>query len=984
MKKLIKNFNKYFYFIPVFLLGLVPIIWFLGKDSGVIINGLDTNFPLNPLLWFQRRFFVWNNISNAGADFSSSTAGLFFHFVQVVPYLFGFSLQNVEIISLIFWFFLIVSSSYLLSRLLFPKNYWAQLTLVILYTFNIYLFNTWENIKVSNLSLYAVLPFLFWLLFCLSRHLISYKKGFLYLVGLAIVASGSGINPAYFSVILLAIVLFGLIFSIEYVVIKKSKDVLIACFLAIVVILGVNLFWILPLVRFLTSHSISGISDIGYTNWLNGLSKNTSLMNVIRLQGAWDWYVLNQFKMPEYIPYALNYFRKLPFILFSFVPPFLAFLSLALFKKERRGWYFFAAVLMILGIFLGAGSHEPTGSFFLFLSKHLPMFSFFRSPWYIFTPLLTIAYALLIGLLVERIIATFKSRWLILAKLGLLCFWLGYFLYSYPLITGKIFRSQRSDSFFVTFPDYVWQTRDYLNQNENKKSSGRIITYPDDQLEAFSWGYRGTESILGLFFNAEFITPSFSSESINFTRILETFYRKIKDRDNEGAKSLLPLLGVDKIFIKKDTSTNSPIPEDLISGTNDKVAFGPWVLLNLNNLTTKIFSPQYLYADHSNYGAMIGAASALPFKSAVIVGKGDKEVEKAKLEGRQLYLDQAYPADGSQLLANENKNFVFNVSWPGNYKIYVEKRGVDPKLIKVRLDTKPLLQYQEFNEYIIFSLTGLGKGEHNLKIDFPLSQNLLIRGDSTDLLQSNGLRSEELPIDKQNVIVLYNPRNVDKNLLLFYVKDFSTKYSYTLEFDYKYFYGSTSTVEFIQFSPRSPVVNLIEKIGNSQDWQHKKIQFSPLKIDSKLEVYFHLPRASNGGGSKTFLENVTLKRDYDNEVFILQEEQKSLNAPEIIFQQISPVKYSLTVTKSNSEGYVIAFLEKYSKDWRLTSSDPDLRNISLPHFMLNGYANGWYIPRGKDNQSFIIYYLPQRLFILGLSVSLLIIVASLVINKWKK
>src|SRR3990167_5382989 len=150
--------KKYWHIVVLAIFCLTPLVWFIGRDSSTIINGLDTNFPLDPLIWFGRRFFVWNNIVNAGSDFSSSISGLFFHLIQVVPYLIGLSLRWVQVISVIFWFSAIVISSFILARVIVPKSKWSQIIIVVIYSYNTYLFNTWENVKVSNLSLYASLP----------------------------------------------------------------------------------------------------------------------------------------------------------------------------------------------------------------------------------------------------------------------------------------------------------------------------------------------------------------------------------------------------------------------------------------------------------------------------------------------------------------------------------------------------------------------------------------------------------------------------------------------------------------------------------------------------------------------------------------------------------------------------------------------------------------------------------------------------------
>ena len=330
------------YVIPI-ILSLVPLIWFVGKGD-VLINGVDTNFPLDPLIWFQRRFFVWNNVVNAGIDFSSSTAGLFFHFIQVVPYQLGLNLQTVQIMSLIFWFSLIILSSFTLARVIFPKSLLVQILFVTLYCFNPYLFNTWENVKVANLSLIAAIPAALAIIILLNDKRIDKRRAAFMSALVGIILSGSGINPSYFSVffvILIGFFISNIINQFNFKsIIFLTKNLLLV---SLVVIL-VNLFWILPTANFvLRNISPSGSLDkLGFTNWVNSLSENTSLVNVMRVQGAWDWYAFDQISgLPLYIPYVLNYFYKLPFIIFSFLITALVIMALIFRGKERRELYLF-------------------------------------------------------------------------------------------------------------------------------------------------------------------------------------------------------------------------------------------------------------------------------------------------------------------------------------------------------------------------------------------------------------------------------------------------------------------------------------------------------------------------------------------------------------------------------------------------------------------------------------------------------------------
>src|SRR5258708_688884 len=392
------NFAK---FVFLTLLSLTPIIWFFGK-KGILIDGVDTNFPLDPTVWFQRRFFTWQNVANAGSDFSASTAGTFFHLLQFLPFKLGLPLPAVELFSLLFWFTLIVFSSWFLARTFFPKRSFPQIIFVVLYSLNIWLFNSWENVKVANLALAAAIPMGMSILILLRRGRIKRGMAALLSVFAGIVLSGAGINPAY-------IICFFLILSIYFLaeifidfgswtlVIERFKDFLL---LATFIIL-VNAFWILPSLSFIFGSitSSNSIGALGFTNWVASLSENTSFVNVLRMQGAWDWYTVDSVtKLPIYIPYAVHYFYNPVFVGFSYLIPFLAFLAFFLKKRKYILQYVSFGVMLVIGVFLAAGTHPPSGNLFRFLANHLPFFSLFRSPWYIFAPLVGLSLAGLVAI----------------------------------------------------------------------------------------------------------------------------------------------------------------------------------------------------------------------------------------------------------------------------------------------------------------------------------------------------------------------------------------------------------------------------------------------------------------------------------------------------------------------------------------------------------------------------------------------------------
>ena len=337
-KQSLANFvGKYWHILFLICLSLLPVVWFLGKGEA-IINGVDTNFPLDPKMFFLRRFYMWNNLGNSGHDFSFAPAGIFFHLIQLIPYLLGLSLQNVEKISLIFWFGVIVLNSYLFSGN-FLKQKLYRVLFVTLYALNIYMFNSWENIKVANLSLVAGIPLLLHIFVRLKNDLIGKSRAFGEIIFVSFILAGSGINPAYFITAIIILFVFTLSFCLLDKNIKKPSKTFL---FIVMIILILSAYWVIPTISFILRNVTQGesISSIGFNNWLNSLSENTSIVNVLRGQGAWDWYAFDSLtKAPLFLPYTPNYFYRITFILFSFMVPSIALLALIFRNIDKNKYY---------------------------------------------------------------------------------------------------------------------------------------------------------------------------------------------------------------------------------------------------------------------------------------------------------------------------------------------------------------------------------------------------------------------------------------------------------------------------------------------------------------------------------------------------------------------------------------------------------------------------------------------------------------------
>lgn len=973
-----KFISKYWLIFFLVFLGCIPIIWFTGRGD-ILINGLDTNFPLDPKIWFLRRLFVWNDTINAGTDFSSSVGGLFFHGIQVIPYALGFSLHLTELFSILFWFSAVVFSAYLFA-ITFLKDRLARLIFVLIYAVNIYLFNTWENIKVSNLSLVICLTLFLAIFNFYMNNKINKRFLFAFSSFAAIFATGSSINPAYFFTVNLAVLFYTVVLLVTSRDSHEVKKIITGGLTFFSAVVLVNMFWILPLVNFLFfAEKITNLQDIGFTDWLNGLSENTSLLNVFRLQGAWDWYAVDVSSgRPLYIPYAANYFVRTPFIIISFLLPVLSVVSLY-FSGPKRSSIFFASLLLI-GIFLGAGTHEPTGQFFSLMVDKIPFFSFFRSPWYIFTPFLVLAYAGLVSQLVEGYRFKFKK---IFWSVPIIVFMLAYLAYNYPLVTGKIFRPN-DDSFFVEFPQYVFDTRDWLNRSEE---TGRVITYPADQLEKFTWGYRGTDSILGLFSKKELITPTFNLADKNLQQFINQFYIDINSNQYDSALSILPFLGVDTIFNKKDIveSIYTKLDEknEFLVSNSQSTHFGEWSFFNLNQKTPKIYIPSSYYLNKGDSSALSTITQLFSKDPVIFNNAGDQIVKEKNIEQNAQVFTELLNESISKNPISHSHEYSVSTNKLGNYILAIEKKGIkgtDEVSLSIDGETYSGVTSQT-DSLFLFSLK-LDPGNHKIIVNYPENRDLLQLNNLSSLSNFGDLREDELPVDTNKTLVAFNGDHKKKEIKL-QIPEFNPFIDYVLKYDYKYFYGSTPYVNLYQASATSPLKSELEIMGSSFDWEHKEVYFSPMPIISGLEVIFILSADNLNEKSKTFIENIQLYRIYNNKIFLMDQiptERVTFDKPNISYKKISPVEYSVNVSNVQGE-YPLVFLDNYSNDWILTGE-----NVKATHFTANGYGNGWFISGVDSNQNLKIYYKPQIYFNVGFVISILTMLISLImliVNKVK-
>ncbi|EKD90381.1 MAG: hypothetical protein ACD_31C00005G0007 [uncultured bacterium] len=988
---------KYWYILVLIIFSLTPIIWFIGRE-GYLINGVDTNFPLDPLVWFVRRIYVWNPVLNAGLDFSSSSAGLFFHLIQVVPYLMNLNLQWVEIISLVFWFSLLVSSSFFFATL-FIKNRLAQIILTCFYVFNIYLFNTWENVKVANLSLMAGIPMFFSILILLKENKVSRLKGAYLAIILGVLVTGTGINPAYFFTLFFIALIFFFGLLIDCInrtqIFSCIKDFLLVSILVILI----NSFWVLPTSDFILRNiSPEGsIDKIGFTNWVDSLSDNTSVLNIMRLQGAWDWYAYDSVTgLPLYIPYSLNYFHRVPFLFFSFLIPSLIILSLIFRKKGYSHLYISFALMFVIGVFLGAGTHLPTGSFYSFLYYHLPFFTMFRSPWYIFSSLIVVSSSGMIALLFDHLVS-FESRGKF-SKLGyrflLILMIISNLVYAYPLVTGRIFRPQSQDGFYVKFPEYVLEARRWAESNPE----GRIINYPEDEIEKFEWGYRGIESILALFTNKEVLFSPLNVPDAPIAKIIKQFYTYVYTGESEAAFALASKLNLHQIFLKNDqTSILLSLHKNFLGLSKDDI--GKWSFYNLpeNAKLGKFYAADKVYVDSSkNLDARI---LSILEREDILVNSDDKVINSisglSNVSGRVVTSKNSQYEDFYNFLNTPSRfsnrlvkrdlstvNYEFDIQSGGSYQVMLDRYKIEEFGLKTSGIQKALLDGKDIDlkilkntdSYIFYEKLNFEQGNHNLVLK--LENKNLINNSGFDINEplrtnTNGELSFEQE-GKNQYLKLVNKTGKDY-YVSYPIKEFDPLIGYMVSFKYRQIYGNLAQLLIGQSNEQSLFKTQIESLPYYPDWQSVSLFYDPVKTVSKLEVSLIAPYTKDALGTTIHYDDIEVYKLFNNNLILLQDNETLSNiSPNIAYKKNNPTDYKVYV-KNAKDPHIIVFSENYSPSWdvKLLSVTGRELNIRPFHFSANYYANAWYIESVPGEYFLSVFYKPQQLFYLGFFITII-------------
>lgn len=547
--------NKLPYLIDVLILlffSLFPLIWF---QHGTILMGHDSGWTIVPLDRLLDRFFTWTK-TGFGYDQSIDGGTISIYLLPGILNLLNFHPLITQKITHIFWFFMLNISMYILIRTIYKGNYARQIAILaaLFYSINHFTLQAWTIAEISKFSAMTFLPLSLAILWNLIDRNIKVITGiFLFcIISFFFNAGGAAGLPLLGAAIVVYLCFFVYKFFIE----RKNLLIIVGSyFLFFLVFVFINSYWILPL-RSVTSSGTSYFGSLSDSDsavrWTDVISKNTSIINLLRLQGFSSWY-----DEPTH-PYAYIFLNNPFFILASFIFPLLTFLSVALAKtiRERKIVIFFISVA-ILSIFFTAGTHPPFGFMYEWMMRHIYAFSIFRTAFYKFGYGIWFAYAFLFSYSVYKLSSYFKNKYLI--NLGFILALIFVLIYNFPFFTGSFFKFQTPFDTRITLPSYLIEVKDYV---KNLSDDSRILLIPppspsSGQSDIYNFGYF-SRTPLPFEITQKSVVTNVEVNSTGQEELTELLYSSILQNKEELARNIINILGINHVLVRNDVSLNNP------------------------------------------------------------------------------------------------------------------------------------------------------------------------------------------------------------------------------------------------------------------------------------------------------------------------------------------------------------------------------------------------------------------------------------------
>ncbi|MFZ2025180.1 MAG: hypothetical protein WAV51_02790 [Microgenomates group bacterium] len=959
------------------LLSLVPLLWF---RDGQMLLGHDSGFRLAPLEHLKNIFYSWNPYINIGKDWSLYKAFLITQFPETLFSAITGSVLWGQRLALIGWFFTLGFGMWLGVYILFSDQKYRFLRLwsSIFAMFNFYVFQGWFIGERAKFSLFAALPIAIALFY---RSIIQRKSigiNALYFGVLYFLLNGGGSPPLYGSTVMTLFICY-VWFSI-YAIRKNGRTEIKRCltvgcaFLLSFIVL--NFYWIFPQMHLYLTTYAQALGDNGGMEgliaWEQGISKNASFINLLRLQGIPDWYdnTNNLFAKP---------FLTNPLLVFlSFVPAFITFVGSIFFvrgmvtQKVEKNYQLLIGLFLVLlvGLVLAAGSHPPFGFLFTWAMRHIPGFAIFRSSFYKFAPMVWIPIIMLSGYTLHRCILSIRSKTLALLISSVL---LGYILaYHYPFFTKDVFTFMNPFSTRVSVPSYVNDMGQFVNTTTEKDARIAILPaldsgYYNVLLDTSSWGY----------FSLDILPRSVMSRGLiandnDANQMITRLYESLRTNDRDRFIRIAETLGITYILWRDDAVYKNEY-QDNRSIVWQKKNFLSWSFVEVKNigLWTLYKIPASVAVSKIYIGSDIITAHGKDVSHADVFMAFAQNKETIVVDtihaSAATLLDTVSTMDVTQATcvacsqkerdAIDNGLSITDLTYAPGSILFKRKEYFE----KTSLETATSIQ-STIDAQIMIANTNLQKAKWNT-LQNNLSESAVNFEDYTVLMKTviEEISSLTGKIKNDYVIRILsfvqaqkhyvatmgideNQKEVSKNIVAF---------EKTLRAE-SWLTTDTTTYKIEVEIPQTDAYTV-----------HSAIPLHRVFIDSQ-STSSGTVSLTEGYHKITVLNQDALLPTIEN-IYFVREKPSTKSSGQVRFTEIHPSSYSGEIMASSSPSTIV-FNEQFDVRWKLL-----VDGKAIPeeyHIRANGYANAWVLEL-QDTHTFSIVYEPQRTFYIGGMVTML-------------
>jgi len=379
----------------------------------------------------------------------------------------------------------------------------------------------------------------------------------------------------------------------------------------------------------------------------------------------------------------------------------------------------------------------------------------------------------------------------------------------------------------------------------------------------------------------------------------------------------------------------------------------------------------------------------------------------------------------------EDLEYNLDIPQSGNYQLLIKNEEFGPYLRDDQLKLEflgekiaiPLVSENE--EWISGVSFKLEKGERELSLVKPQTINLLRTGDWQNNL------TESIFVKDKIISSAHLQQAFPEGSTIYFklIENYRGETFYKITFDYLAFGGEAGIIVIENIGIEERILRIKEELSvrETEDSRHFERIFKSTP-GAKIAEFYFWGKTEKDQDFNIRLFNLKIERVIEPTIiFYATQYQKPLQIPKITFLKINPTKYKVKV-EGAKEPYTLVFSESFHEGWRAYVSDQRLvtsnqrayvsdqrlvtsnqyggivasyfdgeikegthQNLFLDrstfetwgkepipedkHFLVNGYANSWYITPedadGQENYELIIEFYPQRLFYIGLGISLI-------------